>query len=299
MSTGELKSGRAIRCARLGKLCSPTPPCSAGWVCVSPRRFLGAPGWCSPPRSSPTSRQTSCRGSCTGPQTPGGRRTCRWWARRCSGPSASTTATSWPSPATTSSRPTGTTASSACRCSQWPSGSHLRATERAASSFPRSSERWCSGCCSPTSSTSGRTCRSRPPLLAHLQRWHLILPPAHHALHHTRPFTSHYCITTGWLNWPLGWARFFPALEWCITACTGALPRRDDLDARGRRAGDGRDRSRRQRARPARDPGAPRDTTRSERPPAGLDVHVLGALHALAEEARARARGSAPGVSVT
>ncbi len=70
---------------------------------------------------------------------------------------------------------------------------------------------------------------SPPPLLAFLQRWHLILPPAHHALHHTRPFTSHYCITTGWLNWPLNWARFFPVLEWCITACTGALPRRDDL----------------------------------------------------------------------
>jgi len=67
------------------------------------------------------------------------------------------------------------------------------------------------------------------PLVAGLQRWHVILPPAHHQLHHTRPFTSHYCITTGWLNWPLGWARAFPLLECCITACTGALPRRDDL----------------------------------------------------------------------
>ncbi len=73
---------------------------------------------------------------------------------------------------------------------------------------------------------------SPPPFLAALQRWHLILPPAHHQLHHTRPFNSHYCITTGWLNWPLNWARFFPLLEWCITACTGALPRRDDLGAR-------------------------------------------------------------------
>jgi len=71
-----------------------------------------------------------------------------------------------------------------------------------------------------------------PPLLAFLQRWHLILPPAHHAPHHTRPFTSHYCITTGWLNWTLNWARIFRMLEWCITACTGALPRRDDLGAR-------------------------------------------------------------------
>jgi TMEM189-like protein len=70
-----------------------------------------------------------------------------------------------------------------------------------------------------------------PPPIAFLQRWHLVLPPAHHQLHHTRPFTSHYCITTGWLNWPLNWMRFFPMLEWSITACTGALPRRDDLGA--------------------------------------------------------------------
>ena len=73
---------------------------------------------------------------------------------------------------------------------------------------------------------------SPPPVIALLQRCHLILPPAHHALHHSRPFTSHYCITTGWLNGPLGWARFFRVLEWCITACTGALPRRDDLGTR-------------------------------------------------------------------
>lgn len=71
-----------------------------------------------------------------------------------------------------------------------------------------------------------------PPVLTFLQRCQLILPPAHHALHHTRPFNSHYCITTGWLNWPLGWARAFPLLEWCITVCTGALPRRDDLGTR-------------------------------------------------------------------
>jgi plasmanylethanolamine desaturase len=65
--------------------------------------------------------------------------------------------------------------------------------------------------------------------VALLQKLHLILPPAHHALHHTRPYNSHYCITVGWVNWPLGWTRFFPVLEWCITACTRALPRRDDL----------------------------------------------------------------------
>jgi plasmanylethanolamine desaturase len=69
-----------------------------------------------------------------------------------------------------------------------------------------------------------------------LQRLNLVLPPAHHALHHTRPYNTHYCITVGWMNWPLGWMRFFPALEWCITACTGALPRRDDLGTRAAEA---------------------------------------------------------------
>ena len=67
--------------------------------------------------------------------------------------------------------------------------------------------------------------------MALLQKLHLILPPGHHALHHTRPYNNHYCITVGWLNWPLGWTRFFPVLEWCITATTRALPRRDDLGA--------------------------------------------------------------------
>lgn len=62
-----------------------------------------------------------------------------------------------------------------------------------------------------------------------LQRWHLILPPEHHAIHHASPFETHYCITTGWLNGALRWTRFFRILEKLITWTTGALPRRDDL----------------------------------------------------------------------
>ena len=53
---------------------------------------------------------------------------------RCSSRSASTTAIRWPSPATTSSRPTGTTASSACRC--WGSAVWLvPGTDRSGSLF--------------------------------------------------------------------------------------------------------------------------------------------------------------------
>jgi ubiquitin-conjugating enzyme E2 variant len=74
---------------------------------------------------------------------------------------------------------------------------------------------------------------ARPPMwIATLQRWHLILPPDHHAVHHTAPFSQYYCITVGWLNWPLAKMRFFPMLEQLVTSVTGALPRRDDLGDR-------------------------------------------------------------------
>ena len=70
----------------------------------------------------------------------------------------------------------------------------------------------------------------RPPAwVAFLQRVHLILPPTHHQIHHTAPFHRYYCITSGWLNAPLTWIRFFPSLEWTVTVCTGWLPRQDDL----------------------------------------------------------------------
>lgn len=65
--------------------------------------------------------------------------------------------------------------------------------------------------------------------IAFLQKTHLVLPPDHHAIHHTAPFATHYCITAGWMNWPLSWTRFFRILERGVTASFGILPRRDDL----------------------------------------------------------------------
>ncbi len=71
---------------------------------------------------------------------------------------------------------------------------------------------------------------SDPPLVvAWLQRLHLVLPPEHHAIHHAAPFSKYYCITVGWLNWPLTKLRFFVALEHLISMLTGALPRHDDF----------------------------------------------------------------------
>jgi plasmanylethanolamine desaturase len=67
------------------------------------------------------------------------------------------------------------------------------------------------------------------PVVNFLQRVHLILPPAHHGIHHTAPFNKYYCITVGWLNKPLLMIGFFPALERLVTWTTGMLPRQDDI----------------------------------------------------------------------
>ena len=68
-----------------------------------------------------------------------------------------------------------------------------------------------------------------PAVIAFFQRVHLILPPAHHHIHHTAPFNKYYCITVGWLNRPLQLIQFFPLAERLITRVTGLLPRQDDI----------------------------------------------------------------------
>jgi len=56
--------------------------------------------------------------------------------------------------------------------------------------------------------------QENPPAYARpLQRLRLVLEPAHHELHHTEPFESHYCITNGWLNPLLNRIKFFRRLE--------------------------------------------------------------------------------------
>jgi ubiquitin-conjugating enzyme E2 variant len=61
-----------------------------------------------------------------------------------------------------------------------------------------------------------------------LQDYGLILSRIAHAVHHERPYESHYCITTGWCNAPLEAIGFFRHLEAFIARVTGAQPRDDD-----------------------------------------------------------------------
>ena len=60
----------------------------------------------------------------------------------------------------------------------------------------------------------------------------MILPPEHHAIHHTAPYDTHYSITTGWMNRPLAAIRFYRGLEWMVTRVSGLVPRADDLGKR-------------------------------------------------------------------
>jgi hypothetical protein len=72
-----------------------------------------------------------------------------------------------------------------------------------------------------------------PPRYAQvLQRANLILPPEHHAVHHTAPYAKYYSITVGWLNEGLFRLRFFQTLEKIIAHLTGLIPREDDIGKR-------------------------------------------------------------------
>jgi ubiquitin-conjugating enzyme E2 variant len=73
---------------------------------------------------------------------------------------------------------------------------------------------------------------SPPPAVRWLQRANLVLPPEHHAVHHSAPYAKYYCITVGWLNEALFRLRFFQTLEKLVSATTGLIPREDDIGKR-------------------------------------------------------------------
>ncbi|XP_023020799.1 plasmanylethanolamine desaturase Kua [Leptinotarsa decemlineata] len=68
-----------------------------------------------------------------------------------------------------------------------------------------------------------------PSWVVFLQEYRIILPRRHHRIHHVAPHETYFCITTGWLNWPMEKLRFWSALETVIEAATGIKPRADDL----------------------------------------------------------------------
>lgn len=68
-----------------------------------------------------------------------------------------------------------------------------------------------------------------PKYITFLQRYHIILPQRQHRYHHIAPHETYYCITTGWLNYPLECINFWNTLERLITKMTGYVPRSDDM----------------------------------------------------------------------
>ncbi|XP_015263611.1 PREDICTED: transmembrane protein 189-like isoform X2 [Gekko japonicus] len=68
-----------------------------------------------------------------------------------------------------------------------------------------------------------------PSWVVFLQDWHIILPRKHHRIHHVSPHETYFCITTGWLNYPLEKIGFWRFLENIIQRLTGEKPRADDM----------------------------------------------------------------------
>ncbi|XP_044296321.1 plasmanylethanolamine desaturase-like isoform X1 [Varanus komodoensis] len=68
-----------------------------------------------------------------------------------------------------------------------------------------------------------------PRWVTFLQDCHIILPRKHHRIHHVSPHETYFCITTGWLNYPLEKIRFWRFLENIIQGLTGEKPRADDM----------------------------------------------------------------------
>ncbi len=67
-----------------------------------------------------------------------------------------------------------------------------------------------------------------PKIIYYFQKTKIILSADKHKIHHNKPFSENYCITTGWLNELFTKIHFFRRMEKLVTFLTGALPRSED-----------------------------------------------------------------------
>lgn len=68
-----------------------------------------------------------------------------------------------------------------------------------------------------------------PRYITILQDLHIILPRIHHRVHHVTPHDTYFCITVGWLNYPMEKINFWTHMENLVFKLTGVQPRMDDL----------------------------------------------------------------------
>lgn len=60
-----------------------------------------------------------------------------------------------------------------------------------------------------------------PPFIKRLQNWSLILSPENHNVHHTAPYKTYYCITSGWMNPVIERLHLWRILEAGMSMLTG------------------------------------------------------------------------------
>lgn len=70
---------------------------------------------------------------------------------------------------------------------------------------------------------------SRP--IRWLQRLGVLQSPRHHAYHHTRPFSSQYCVMSNWVNPVLEVTRYWRLLEGLVWCLCGAVPHAERREA--------------------------------------------------------------------
>ncbi len=77
-----------------------------------------------------------------------------------------------------------------------------------------------------------QTRKENGPIVSFLQDARILQTYRHHALHHTDPKNSHYCVVTNITNPILDGIRFWHGLEWLIAKTTG-IRRREDTSIEG------------------------------------------------------------------